>query len=250
VVALLVIALGAASFAHGGTRAAQPAASGSPDRGRQVFLEKGCLGCHALGDPGTRTPVGPALTAELMRSSSAAAGKSLGEFAVESVLVPNAFVSPGYVSNLMPPTKGLSRQQLDDLVSFLIGRPYASPSPSVELPARPIAACKADAGCRATVTRWARQAALPAVALDGARIVAKSGCLSCHRYAGSGTSSGPAPELTRVGLSGLSEGRLLKKLECPGCLVNGSGMPSFKALGKDNLRKVVQFLRASKGQRP
>jgi mono/diheme cytochrome c family protein len=88
--------------------------AGSPDRGRAVYLSKGCAGCHAQTSP-TAPSVGPLLTADLLRSSAAGAGKPVGPFVAESLLLPNAFVSPGYVSNLMRPTTGLSKQQLDDL---------------------------------------------------------------------------------------------------------------------------------------
>jgi mono/diheme cytochrome c family protein len=231
----------------GATAMTHRASAGSPGRGREVFLAKGCSGCHALGDPGSRQPAGPTLTPELLRSSAAAAGKPIGPFTVDSLLVPNAFTSPGYVSNIMPPTKGLSKQQLDDLVSFLIGAPYTSPSQGVQTPANPVAACKADSTCRSTVTLWARSESLPPGALDGARIVAKVGCLSCHRYAGSGTASGSAPDLTRIGRRAVSTARLLKQLTCPDCVSKSSAMPSFAALGKQNLARVTSFLRASRG---
>jgi hypothetical protein len=169
----------------------------------------------------------------------------------ESILVPNAFTSPGYVSGLMRPFAGLSKMQLDDLVSFLIGSSYTSPAAGpIKLPARPVASCKADSACRATVARWAKAERLPATVLDGARIAAVAGCLSCHRYAGSGTRSGSAPELTRIGLRKLSADALVKRLRCPTCLVEGSVMPSYAALGSSNLRQVAEFLRASKGVKP
>lgn len=187
------------------------------------------------------------LTPELLSTDAASAGKPVDAFVVESLIAPNAFVSPGYISNLMKPVNGLAQQEFDDIVSFLIGRPYTSPPGGTKLPANPVAACKADGKCRATVARWARSASLPQGALDGARIVAKVGCLSCHRYAGSGVKSGTAPDLTRVGTRGLAAARLVRQLTCSTCLVKGSVMPSFSALGKANLNRVVQFLRASKG---
>ena len=195
--------------------------------------------------------VGPQLTPELLRSSARSAGKPLGPFVAESILVPNAFTSPGYVSGLMRPFADLLRQQLDDLVSFLIGTSYTSPSSgAIKLPARPVAACKANSACRATVARWAKAERLPSAVLDGARITAVVGCLSCHRYAGSGTKSGSAPELTRIGLRKLSSDALVKQLRCPECTNPGSVMPSYAALGSMNLRSVAAFLRASKGVRP
>ena len=252
--AALALALAAVDNGQAGAgahRVGVAAAAGSPDRGRAVYLANGCAGCHGPPAPGSTASVGPQLTPELLRSSAQSAGKPLGPFVAESILVPNAFTSPGYVSGLMRPFAGLSKTQLDDLVSFLIGSSYTSPaSGSIKLPARPVAACKADSACRATVVRWAKAERLPATALDGARIAAVAGCVSCHRYAGGGTRSGSAPELTRIGLTKLSTDALVKRLRCPTCLVAGSVMPSYAALGTANLRQIAEFLRASKGVKP
>lgn len=169
----------------------------------------------------------------------------------ESILVPGAYVAAGYVSGMMQPASGLSRQQVDDLVSYLIGKPYTSPATGpLELPARPVAACKRSKKCTATVTRWSAVERLPVSALDGARITAVVGCLSCHRYAGSGVKSGSAPELTRVGLRKTTVAAHVKRLRCPGCVRAGSVMPSYGALGNANLRRIAEFLQASRGTRP
>jgi len=253
--ALIVAAVIVAALAFAGEgrarvearRATTSAAAGSPDRGRAVYLSRGCAGCHAQNSP-PNPPVGPLLTPDLLRSDAASAGKPLGPFVVESLLLPNAFVSPGYVSNVMPPTGGLAKQQLDDLVSFLIGSPYTSPAAGgITLPAHPVAACKASKACRAIVAGWARTQRLPARVLDGARIVALVGCLSCHTDAGAGTRSGSAPDLTRVGATGLTVAALLRRLSCPGCVTSGSVMPSFARLGSASLRQVALFLSASRG---
>ena len=225
--------------------------TGSPDRGRAVYLANGCAGCHGPPAAGSPASVGPQLTLDLLRSSAQSAGKPLGPFVAESIRVPNAFTSPGYVSGLMRPFADLSGQQLDDLISFLIGSPYTSPSSGpIKLPTKPVAACKADSTCRALVSRWAKAERLPSTALDGARITAVVGCLSCHRYAGSGKRRGAAPELTRIGLRKLSSEVVVRRLRCPDCVKPGSMMPSYAALGSANLRAVAEFLRASKGVKP
>jgi mono/diheme cytochrome c family protein len=254
VAVVLALALAGADDGRAGAGAHQlgvQSETGSPERGRAVYLSNGCAGCHGPPPSGSAASVGPQLTPELLRSSAQSAGKPLGSFVAESILVPNAFTSPGYVSGLMRPFASLSKQQLDDLVSFLIGSSYTSPaSGPIKLPARPAAACKASSACRATVARWAKAERLPSAVLDGARITAVVGCLSCHRYAGSGKRSGSAPELTRIGLRKLSADALVKRLRCPTCVVEGSVMPSYAALGPANLRAIVEFLRASKGVKP
>ena len=252
--AVLAFALAAVDDGRAGAGAHQAgvrAGVGSPDRGRAVYLANGCAGCHGPPAPGSAESVGPQLTPELLRSGAQSAGKPLGPFVAESILVPNAFTSPGYVSGLMRPFASLSKEQLDDLVSFLIGSPYTSPgSGPIKLPARPVAACKADPSCRSTVARWAKAERLPSAVLDGARIVAVAGCLSCHRYAGGGTRNGSTPELTSIGLRKLAADALVTRLRCPDCLQSGSVMPSYAALGTANLRKIAEFLRASKGVKP
>jgi mono/diheme cytochrome c family protein len=190
------------------------------------------------------------LTLESLRAHAADAGKPLADYVAESILVPSAYAVPGYVSGIMQPPRGLTSAQVEDLVSYLIGKSWTSPAPgALKLPAEPVAACQARASCRKTVARWAKVERLPTSALPGAKIVAISGCLSCHRYAGSGRKSGSAPELTRVGLEMTAVAKQVRWLRCPGCLRAGSIMPSYAALGDRNLRRVAEFLRASRGVR-
>ncbi len=227
------------------------ATGGSPDRGRAVYFGPGgCSGCHAASADPAEPSTGPELTLALLRADAATAGKPLGAFVAESILVPAAYVPAGYVSGMMQPAFGLSRQQLDDLVSYLIGKPYASPAVGpLELPARPVRACKRSKACRTTVARWSVVERLPVSALDGARITAVVGCLSCHRYAGSGAKSGSAPDLTRVGLKKTTIAAHVKRLRCPDCVRTGSVMPSYAVLGNANLRRIAVFLQASRGAR-
>ncbi len=227
------------------------AAGGSPDRGRAVYFGPGgCSGCHSASADPAEPSTGPQLTLALLSADAVRAGKPLGAFVAESILVPGAYVGDGYVSGMMQPTSGLSRQQVDDLVSYLIGKPYTSPaSGPLWLPARPVAACKRSKQCAATVARWSVVERLPGSVLDGARITAAVGCLSCHRYAGRGVKSGSAPDLTRAGLKKTTVAAYVKRLRCPGCARSGSVMPSYAALGNENLRRIAEFLRASRGTR-
>lgn len=250
IVASLFVGLAGTLGVFGGTssvptaRGAAAPAAGSPSAGRAVFLQLGCGGCHALAADATFPTTGPPLTPEGLAERARSVGKPLGAFVAEAIVSPDADIAPGYVSGVMRPFKGLTRTQLDDLVSFLIGAPYTSPPP--KLPANPVAACTARPSCRATVARWVKVAHLPATAVPGAKIVASVGCLSCHRYLGTGV-RGPGPDLTREGLRGRSAAELLRRLRCPACVRKGSVMPSFAALGDANLRSVVTFLRASRG---
>lgn len=218
--------------------------AGSPAAGRTLFVSKGCGGCHALTAGATFPTTGPPLTADGLAERARSLGRPLGPFVAEAIVSPDADIAPGYVSGVMRPFKELTRTQLDDLVSFLLGAPYTSPP--TKLPANPVGACTARPSCRVTVARWVKVAHLPATAVPGAKIVASVGCLSCHRYLGTGV-RGPGPDLTREGLRGRSAAELLRRLRCPSCVRKGSVMPSFAALGDANLRSVVTFLRASRG---
>ncbi len=185
---LLTAALLAGSLVAAGGGTTRAAAAGSPDRGRAVYFGPGgCAGCHSASADPAEPSTGPQLALEVLQADAADAGKPLGAFVAESILVPAAYAPPGYVSGVMQPPRGLTRQQVDDLVSYLIGKPYTSPATGpLELPARPVAACRRSKQCAATVARWAATERLPGPVLDGARIAAVVGCLSCHRYAGSG----------------------------------------------------------------
>jgi len=233
-----------------GTRAA--ASAGSPDRGRAYYFGPGgCAGCHSASADPAEPSTGPQLTLETLKAHAAGAGKALADYVSESILVPGAYAAPGYVSGVMQPPRGLTTEQLEDLVSYLIGKPWTAPSGGpLRLPARPVAACDAKASCRSTVGRWARVERLPLKALPGAKIVAVSGCLSCHTYAGNGAARGAAPDLTRAGLPAATISARVRHLRCPSCVEAGSQMPSYKAYGDANLRRIAEFLGASRGVRP
>jgi cytochrome c553 len=248
-VILTAAALLAGIVAAAGGGAAAARATGSPERGKAVYFGPGgCSNCHAVSADPSQPSTGPELTLESMRAHAAGAGKPLADYVVESILVPGAYATPGYTTAIMQPPRGLTALQIEDLVSYLLGRAWTAPSTgALKLPAKPVAACLAKASCRATVARWAKVERLPASVLDGARIAAVSGCLSCHRYAGRGVTSGSAPDLTRAGRKGASAAALVKRLRCPTCVRKGSAMPSYAAYGDANLRRVAEFLRASRG---
>jgi mono/diheme cytochrome c family protein len=247
--AAAALVAGVIATAGGGTTATE--ATGSPERGRVLYFGPGgCSNCHAVSADPAEPSTGPQLTLETLRAHAAAAGKPLADYVAESILVPNAYAAPGYVRGTMQPPRGLTKLQIDDLVSYLIGRPWSSPGSGVlKLPLKPISACDAKASCRATVARWQKAEQLTAAALPGAKIVAISGCLSCHIYAGSGLKSGSATDLTRIGLGRATVAAYVRRLRCPDCVQPGSAMPSYAAYGQANLRLVAEFLRASRGVR-
>jgi cbb3-type cytochrome oxidase cytochrome c subunit len=96
---------------------------------------------------------------------------------------------------------------------------------------------------------WARKNHLPALALPGARLFAEIGCLNCHSYLGTGGGYKGAPDLSAEGARHRGLRWQIRHLRCPACVVPGSPMPSFGALGTKRLRALAIFLEASKGGR-
>jgi menaquinol-cytochrome c reductase cytochrome b/c subunit len=85
-------------------------------------------------------------------------------------------------------------------------------------------------------------------AVAGAKLFAESGCMNCHVYLGAGSSNLGAPDLTAIGTQGKGIEWQIAHLENPSSKTPGSPMPSFAALGQDNLKLIATFLEASKGE--
>lgn len=238
----------AGALAAAGEGRSSAASAGSPERGRTVYALRNCGGCHDASPVGDEQPAGPKLELAALTRNAAARGKTLGAYVVESIVAPRAYGVPGYPSGTMPSYAQLAKSDLDDLVSFVIGRPFTSTAPA-RIPRDPVAACEASTSCRRLVAKWQQKERLPATALPGAKIVAATDCRSCHTYAGSGARSSSAPDLTRQAARGRTLAWLVAKLRCPECAKPASGMPSYAALGDANLRRVAVFLRASRGVR-
>ncbi|MCZ6535213.1 MAG: cytochrome C oxidase subunit IV family protein [Chloroflexi bacterium] len=84
--------------------------------GSQVFVSKGCSGCHAID----RMVVGPALGGIATRGSERKPGLSAEAYIRESIEVPGAFVVDGF-ANVMPPLRGaMSDEEFEALVAYLL----------------------------------------------------------------------------------------------------------------------------------
>jgi mono/diheme cytochrome c family protein len=92
-------------------------------RGRQVFLDAGCGGCHTI-DGLTAGTVGPNQTNIGTIAGTRVPGQSAEEYIRESILNPSAHVVEGFPDNVMPKNFGelLSQEELDDLVAFLLAQ--------------------------------------------------------------------------------------------------------------------------------
>ena len=94
----------------------------------------------------------------------------------------------------------------------------------------------------ALVPEWMEQNNLPAEAEEGAELFAEAGCLNCHTYLASGTSNLGAPDLSDIGTTERGPDGFAALLRQP-----PPPMPSFAALGDENLRQIGVFLDASRG---
>lgn len=100
------------------------------------------------------------------------------------------------------------------------------------------------------VPEWAKAQGFEgdADAVAGAKLFAQSGCMNCHTYLGAGSSNLGAPDLTEAGAKARGIQWQVEHLQNPGSKAPGSPMPSFAALGDDNLTLIATFLEASKGE--
>ena len=83
-------------------------------QGESIFTEQGCSGCHTLAAAGSTADIGPNLDEVLPKRSAAEIH--------QSIIDPNAQISPGFGASIMPHEFGdsLSDKQLDTLVDYLM----------------------------------------------------------------------------------------------------------------------------------
>ncbi|HJW91422.1 MAG TPA: c-type cytochrome [Anaerolineales bacterium] len=90
-------------------------------RGKQVFLDRGCGGCHTI-DGLTAGTVGPTLTQIGTVAETRIPGTSTEDYLHASIVDPSAQVVEGFPDNVMPKNFNtlLSEEQLSDLIAFLL----------------------------------------------------------------------------------------------------------------------------------
>lgn len=222
---------------------ARPAAgAGDPARGALVWVTNGCGACHAFaraGSLGAKGSTAPSLDRYLVPDARRV------KLPVELFAFSRVFWGgrgmPAYGA-------ALGAQELEDLVSFLVGRPVSAPPAEVArvapLPVPPPVVTASPA----IVARWVKLERLPRRAAQGAALFARVGCLSCHTYLGSGSRRFRAPDLGSIGLGGrraLSWSQYVARPYDEG----NNLMPAYADLGEDALGTIAAFLVASRGRR-
>ena len=112
---------GGAGGANAGPSSTAPTLSPAAQAGKAVFTgSAGCGTCHTLAAAGTSGAVGPNLGTAVVPDSKKR-GLPLKQFIMESIVKPNAYISPGFPPNTMPQTfsKTLTSAQIQDLVNFI-----------------------------------------------------------------------------------------------------------------------------------
>jgi mono/diheme cytochrome c family protein len=237
--ARLLVGLAAGAATVAGSAAVGAVGGGDPDRGALVWVSAGCGSCHAFaraGSSGARGGSAPDLDRWLVTDAHRL-GVPVEELVLRRVYWGGRGM-PAYGTSL-------TAQQLDDLVSFVAGRPFSAPPgvrPLAPLPAPPPLVTAPPA----VVARWAKSGRLRTAAARGAALFAKVGCLSCHTYRGSGVRRRGARDLTRIGRTGRSARSFAAYLAAPYRRGNVL-MPSYGDLGADALSRLGAFLSASRG---
>jgi cytochrome c551/c552 len=88
--------------------------------GASLFRAKGCSGCHQ--GPGVHSAVGiaPVLDDAADWAATRIPGTSAEDYVRQSIVDPQAFISPAATTTLQMPTLPLSAAELDALVTFLL----------------------------------------------------------------------------------------------------------------------------------
>ncbi|GAB4479114.1 MAG: hypothetical protein Kow0088_19660 [Anaerolineales bacterium] len=112
-----------------GTDITKELPEGDPTRGEGLANTKGCVVCHISAPTGpawlaTPEQAGIASRAEAVLSDPNYTGNatSAAQYLHESIVLPNAYIVPGFQAGIMPPNYGdtLTDQELADLIAYLL----------------------------------------------------------------------------------------------------------------------------------
>jgi cytochrome c len=106
------------------------AGTGDPARGEQLFRGAApiaggnlpaCIECHPV-TPGDRSDIGPGLAGVADRAATTVPEQTAEEYLRQAIVRPDAYLAGGFQEGIMPRNydDGLSPQELDDLVAYLL----------------------------------------------------------------------------------------------------------------------------------
>ncbi len=193
--------------------AAAPQVSEEVKKGEQLFRTSGCLNCHKVhGEGGS---VGPELSGLTLK------GKSR-QWLMEQITNSRAHFPKGGPTTSMTAFTNLSKEQLDEIVSYLISLTGGGGEGAAEaLPA-------------------GEEKPSPGDIAKGQQVFQANGCSGCHKVNGQGGSVGP--ELSGPVLKGKSRQWLMDQITNPKSHNPGSIMPAFTSLSSEQLGSLVSYL--------
>jgi cytochrome c551/c552 len=123
---LLLVTIASIAACGGGTSpAAAPSGGGGGNaaQGKTIFNQVAsppCSSCHSI-EVGV-TLVGPSLSNIGSTASTIESDMSAEAYLKQSIVDPNAYLTPGFSANIMPANYGtqLTEQQINDLVAYLM----------------------------------------------------------------------------------------------------------------------------------
>jgi sulfur oxidation c-type cytochrome SoxX len=203
-----------------------PQDAAAVEKGKKVFESQGCIACHSVHGKGGS--VGPELSGNTLEGRSR-------KWLEDQIRNPQSH----FPNTVMPPYSSLSKEQVDNLVSYLMslvsgGQPASSPQPSSQSPAK-----------QQQEVREQRQSPPEQSAIErGKKVFESSGCMGCHKVHGKGGSVGP--ELAGPTLQGKSKHWLIEqitnsKAHFPSMGPN-TGMTEFTGMGKQDLSDLADYL--------
>jgi mono/diheme cytochrome c family protein len=94
---------------------------GDPVRGGDIYAALGCAGCHNLGVTAPITKGTFARVTNQRLKDPTNAGKTAEQFLAESIINPNAYITPSFAGSIMPQTFGdqFDITDIKDLIEFL-----------------------------------------------------------------------------------------------------------------------------------
>ncbi len=183
-------------------------------KGEELFRVSGCLNCHRVR--GVGGSVGPELAGDTLK------GKSR-QWLIEQITNSRAHFPQGGRTTSMTAFTNLSKQELDDIATYLMSLTGSTTGAGTEGEQKP---------------------SLEEVQ-KGEQVFQSSGCSGCHKVNGRGGAVGP--ELSGAVLRGKSRQWLTEQITAPKSHDPNSIMPPFTNLGKEQLNSLVTYLMSLAG---